>query len=76
MGWDGIGWTGVEMGLLVWCDALCCGGDERTKADKLYYDKCLAAQKASRLPDHCNADAFTKRAMAFVLSIMPNLAQR
>ena len=49
---------------------------ERTKADKLYYDKCLAAQKASRLPDHCNADAFTKRAIAFVLFIMPNLAQK
>ena len=47
--------------------------NERTKADKLYYDKCLAAQKASKLPDSCNADAFTKRAIAFVLFIMPNL---
>ena len=37
---------------------------------------CLAAQKASRLPDFCNADAFTKRSIAFVLFIMPNLAQK
>ena len=49
---------------------------ERTKADKLYYGKCLAAQKASRLPDNCISDAFTKRAIAFVLFIMPNLAQK
>ena len=49
---------------------------ERTKADKLYYGKCLAAQKVSRLPDHCNSDAFTKRAIAFVLFIMPNLTQK
>ena len=49
---------------------------ERTKADKLYYDKCLSAQKASRLHDNCNSDVYAKRAIAFVLNIMPNLAQK
>ena len=35
---------------------------ERTKADKLYYDKCIGAQKASRLHDNCNSDVYAKRA--------------
>ena len=48
---------------------------ERTRADKLYYDKCLAVQKGHRLPDDCPSDAFSKRAVAFVLHLMPNLAQ-
>ena len=50
--------------------------DERTKADKLYYDTRLAAQKLHRLPDSCAADAYSKRAIAFVLHRMPNLAQK
>ena len=49
---------------------------ERTKADKLYYDSCLGIQKANRLSDGCTADAFSKRAIAFVLHLMPNLAQK
>ena len=49
---------------------------ERTKADKLYYDSCLGIQKANRLSDGCAADAFSKRAIAFVLHLMPNLAQK
>ena len=49
---------------------------ERTKVDKLYYDKCLAVQKANRLSDGCPSDAFSKRAVAFVLHLMPNLAQK
>ena len=39
---------------------------ERTKADKLYHDKCLAVQKAYRLSDGCASDAFSKRAVALV----------
>ena len=49
---------------------------ERTKADKLYYDSCLGVQKANRLPDGCPSDAFSRRAVASVLHLMPNLAQK
>jgi hypothetical protein len=49
---------------------------ERTKVDKLYYDSCLGIQKSNRLSDGCAADAFSKRAIAFVLHLMPNLAQK
>ena len=49
---------------------------KRTKADTLYCDKCLAVQKGHRLPDGCPSDAVSKRAIAFVLLLMPNFAQK
>lgn len=51
-------------------------GDERSKHDKNYYRAFLNAQLANRLSGGAPAAEFTKRAMAYVLYIMPNLAQK
>ena len=50
--------------------------DTRSKHDKNYYRACLNAQLANRLPGGAPAAEFTRRAMAYVLYIMPNLAQK
>ena len=48
---------------------------QRTDADKAYYRKAERLQTEHRLPDGCLADAYVKKALAFVLHINPNLAQ-
>ena len=49
--------------------------DQRTKQDKEFYDTSRNLQKQNRLPDHCPASAYQKKALAFLVNINPYLAQ-
>ena len=49
--------------------------EKRTKQDKEFYDTARNLQKQNRLPDHCPAAAYQKKALAFLVNINPYLAQ-
>lgn len=53
-----------------------CGrlaGEERTKQDKEYYRTAEALQRSKPLADGCSAGDYSKRAMAYLVHIKPNL---
>ena len=49
--------------------------EKRSEADKDFYRQAERLQRASTLPDGCQAAEYSKRALAFLIHIKPNLAQ-
>ena len=52
------------------------GGSLRTEADKDFYRNCEYTQRANRLPDGCLATEYSRKALAFLAHIKPNLPQQ
>ena len=50
-------------------------GRTRTEADKDYYRTAERLQRSSVLPDGCTAAEFSRKALAFLIHIRPNLPQ-
>ena len=49
---------------------------ERTKADKEYYETAERLQSKNALPNGCSGDDYSRRAMAWIYFILPNLPRQ